>query len=104
MQDQATGRVNGSRQIVEAGKQVAQDAETLGGSVNVLVDRARESVTGFMVERPYVTVAAAVGIGYLLAGGFASRLTRLALGIGGRLVMQRAVAQVLAGVGEEESF
>ncbi len=96
MQEQGATRGNGSRQIVEAGKQVAHDAETLGESLNELAGKARESVSTLMQERPYLTVAAAVGIGYLIAGGFASRLTRLALGIGGKMVMQRAVAQVLA--------
>src|SRR5687768_7270791 len=104
MQEQgATTAGNGSRQLIEASKQVAHDASNLGDSLNELAGRARESVATMLHERPYVVLGAAAAIGYLVAGGMASRLTRVAIGLGGRMLVQRAIGQMTANV-EGENF
>jgi len=70
----------------------ARDA--LGAMDEVIVDLER-SVRTQMQQRPYVTLSAAAGVGYVLGGGLAARLTRTALGIGARLA-SAIVAQALS--------
>jgi len=101
MQEQGSASSNGSRHLMEAGKQVANDASNLGDSLGELAGRARESVVTLMEERPYLMLIGAAAAGYLIAGGLASRFTRAALGIGGRMLVQRAVGQVMAGQMEQ---
>lgn len=53
------------------------------------LDRATSEIGGAlraeMAERPYVAMAVAAGVGYVLGGGFPSPLTRMILLLGGRV-------------------
>jgi hypothetical protein len=96
MQDQGSMSDNGSRPLFEAGKQVAHDAGHLGDSIGELAERAKDSLVELMEERPYLVLIGAAAAGYLIAGGLASRFTRLALGVGGRMLAQRAMGQIVS--------
>lgn len=52
-------------------------------------------------ERPYATIAVAVGLGYVVGGGLAPGVIRSVVGIGGRMaagiLMQRLLAAPLDG-------
>ena len=77
--DRAAGGGASTRQ------RVARDAKTLTSDAQGLVDELRGSLQHQLEARPYLTLGAAATVGYVLAGGLASRLTALALGAGARV-------------------
>jgi hypothetical protein len=91
----------------------------VGHTAEQVWDRTRDSVSDFgealdikgRVDRnPYGTVAAAIGIGYVLGGGLftplTGRLVRLGLGIGMRLavlpLLKREVAELIESIDEDD--
>jgi hypothetical protein len=91
----------------------------MGHTAEQVWDRTRGSVSDFgealdvkgRVDRhPYGTVAAAIGIGYVLGGGLftplTGRIVRLGLGIGMRLavlpLLKREVAELIESIDEDD--
>ncbi|MFN2425264.1 MAG: hypothetical protein ABR587_02310 [Candidatus Binatia bacterium] len=70
---------------------VAEIASTRADLEGALADNAR--------QRPYLTLTAAAGVGYVLGGGLRSQFTVVILGVAARLVTAIAVRQLgeLAG-------
>lgn len=50
-------------------------------------------------ERPYATLAVAVGVGYVIGGGLAPGLLRSLAGTGSRLALGVALQRLMAGTG-----
>ena len=59
----------------------------VAGVVGVSIERQ-------LGRRPYATLAAAAGVGYVLGGGLATPLTRIAIGAMMRLAVALAVREV----------
>jgi hypothetical protein len=100
-------------------KKVGKRVEKMGHTAEQVWDRTRDSVSDFgdaldikgRVDRhPYGTVAAAIGIGYVLGGGLftplTGRIVRLGLGIGMRLavlpMLKREMAELIESIDEED--
>jgi len=62
------------------------------------LDETGESLRRQLEANPYLTLAAAAVAGYVLGGGLASRLTRLALGAGARVAVVVFTRELLSGV------
>lgn len=77
-----------------SGRQVRRDAEALAASVQEAAGQLEHQVARNMRERPWTTLAIAAGTGFVLGGGLATKLTRLALGIGGRLALAMLVQEL----------
>jgi len=109
------GRAAASDGTKKAGKRI----ERVGHTAEQVWDRTRDSVSDFgdaldikgRVDRnPYGTVAAAIGIGYVLGGGLFTSLTgrivRLGLGIGMRLavlpLLKREVAELIETMDDDD--
>jgi hypothetical protein len=110
---------NGRAAAGDGAKKVGKRVERVGHTAEQVWDRTRDSVSDFgealdikgRVDRnPYGTVAAAIGIGYVLGGGLftplTGRLVRLGLGIGMRLavlpLLKREVAELIESIDEDD--
>lgn len=94
--------------VRERGRIFQQDAQALAQSVRQSVELVRGYVSGQVEQRPYTTVGLAAGLGYVLGGGLASRITGTALGAAYRVGLALAARELnsrisMAGLGEEAS-
>lgn len=81
--------------------QIQRGARDAFSAMDEMIVEIERSLRTQMQQRPYATLSAAAGIGYVLGGGLASRLTATALGIGARLasaIFAQALSTRLAGV------
>ncbi len=110
---------NGRAAAGDGTKKLGKRVEKVGHTAEQVWDRTRDSVSDFgealdikgRVDRhPYGTVAAAIGIGYVLGGGLftplTGRIVRLGLGIGMRLavlpLLKREVAELMETIEEDD--
>ena len=70
------------------------DARGLASTVEEAFDEIQDYLREQLEQRPYATLAAASGIGYILGGGLPSRLTGLLFGWGTRVALTMAVQQL----------
>ena len=103
----ANGRVDDPAAAAsKLGDRMSQTAEQTWTRARESVDDLRDAVDlqGRVDRHPYGTVAAALGIGYLLGGGLftplTGRLVGLAMRIGLRLAVLPVVRDELAGLAE----
>lgn len=86
------------------GRRAHQLGDGLDRVEDALAD-AKARVEGQVARSPYVTLAAAVGVGYVLGGGlftpFTARVVRGALGLGLRVAVLPLLQQELAVVAQE---
>jgi ElaB/YqjD/DUF883 family membrane-anchored ribosome-binding protein len=87
-----------SASIGASGVRVRNDARQLMESITTFTTQAQETITKTLDERPYVALGTAFGIGYLLGGGLRSKLTGLALTVGGRYFLNTMGNQLLGQV------
>ena len=110
---------NGRAATGDGTKKLGSRVEKVGHTAEQVWDRTRDSVSDFgealdikgRVDRhPFGTVAAAIGIGYVLGGGLftplTGRIVRLGLGIGMRLavlpLLKREVAELMETIEEDD--
>ena len=109
METRADNPPNGRSAGGDNSKKLGKRIEKVGHTAEHVWDRTRDSVSdignaldiqGRVQRHPYGTVAAAVGIGYVLGGGLFSPLTarivRLGIRIGLRLAVLPLVKQEIA--------
>lgn len=94
--------------VRERGRIFQQDTQALAQSVRRSVELVRVYVSGQVAHRPYTTVGLAAGLGYVLGGGLASRITGTALGAAYRVGLALAARELnsrisMASLGEEAS-
>jgi hypothetical protein len=112
MESGETGTLNGQRVESSSSKStggggaltVGQHVDRVGGSAQEAWSRTRDTVNdlkerldldGRVSRNPYGMVAAAVGVGYVLGGGFFSPLTARIFSIGLRLGIRMAAIPFL---------
>ena len=110
---------NGRATAGDGTQKLGKRVEKVGHTAEQVWDRTRDSVSDFgealdikgRVDRhPFGTVAAAIGIGYVLGGGLftplTGRIVRLGLGIGMRLavlpLLKREVAELMETIEEDD--
>jgi len=110
---------NGRSAAGDGTKKLGKRIEKVGHTAEHVWDRTRDSVSdlthsldipGRVQRNPYGTVAAAVGIGYVLGGGLFSPLTarivRLGVRIGLRLavlpLLKQEMAELVESIDDEE--
>ena len=84
----AAGDTEGNASFNEGGEEPAPIREWVDAVQNVVVHNA--------TSRPYTTLLVAGAVGYVLAAGIPSVLSRAALNAGGRIVMARLVQSLLS--------
>lgn len=82
-------------------RQAKAEADRLAEAIRRARVEWEELLRQRLKQRPYATIAAAVGVGYVVGGGLAPHVIRSVVGIGGRMaagvLMQRLLATPLAG-------
>jgi hypothetical protein len=119
METRADNPPNGRSAGGDNSKKLGKRIEKVGNTAEHVWDRTRDSVSdignaldiqGRVQRHPYGTVAAAVGIGYVLGGGLFSPLTarivRLGIRIGLRLavlpLVKQEIAEMVETIDDEE--
>ena len=80
---------DGSRieRIQSKGQRVRQEVRGLTAEVEEALGDLDRVVREQLERRPYATLAAASGLGYVLCGGVPAALSRMVFGMGGRLAI-----------------
>jgi hypothetical protein len=76
-----------AEQLWRSTRQAGSDVNALVDALEDMVNEAGQMMQHQVEHRPYTTVAAAVGVGFVLGGGLATRLTRTLVSIAGRLAL-----------------
>ena len=110
---------NGSSPGGDGAKKLGRQMEKVGSTAEHMWDRTRDSFSdlggaldlkGRADRHPYGTVAAAIGIGYVLGGGLftplTARIVRFGVRIGLRLavlpLLKQEVAEIMESIGEDD--
>lgn len=80
---------DGSRieRLQQKGQRVRREVSGLTAEVEGALGDFERVVRDQLTRRPYATLGAASGLGYVLGGGVPVRLVRMLLGLGGRLAV-----------------
>ncbi len=81
--------------LAERFEEVYTEATTLAESLSDAAHDVNEYVHEQARERPYVALGAAAGLGFVLAGGLTPKVGSLLFTVGGRLLAQRVLREVL---------
>lgn len=104
MESQESGAPNGQRDDAAGVRSFGQRVDKVSDSAQQAWTRTRDAITdmkgtldidGRVSRSPYGTMAAALGIGYVLGGGIFSPLTARILGLGVRIGLRLAVLPML---------
>ena len=99
----SAGRSPGSRgaprplRIQERGKEAYREAQALASTLEQAIDEIGQFLREQAEKRPYVSVATAAGIGYVLGGGVPSRLTGFVFGLGSRFAIEMFLRELIGG-------
>ena len=87
------------QRLQQKGQQVRRDVGDLTSEVESALGELETVVREQLSQRPYTTLAAAAGVGYVLGGGIPVALTRMMFGLGGRLAFVMLANQLREGIG-----
>jgi hypothetical protein len=85
---------NRIRRIQEKGQRVRSEVNGLTAEVEGALGDLERVLREQLDRRPYTTLSAATGLGYVLGGGVPVAFTRLLLGVGGRLAFVMAAQRL----------
>jgi hypothetical protein len=93
-----TGGENGmddsAEGLREEGRHIREEAGELAADVGELVEEVGDFVRDQAIQRPYVTLGAAFGIGYVLGGGVPLWMVRSLVAIGGKIAVSAVLAEL----------
>jgi len=75
----------GVGEVVEQTRRIREDLEGLASAVFATRSSWESSLRERLTERPYVGLATAAGLGYVLGAGVSPALLRVAVGLGSRV-------------------
>ena len=85
------GATPSARDLLAESQRLRSDVAALAGAVRHVTHGWEEVLRDRLDRRPYSTLAAAAGIGYVLGGGLPTAFLRVLLGVGGRIAFERAL-------------
>lgn len=95
-------RESGVSEVVEQTRRIREDLEGLASAVFATRSSWESALRERLAERPYVGLATAAGLGYVLGAGVSPGLLRAALGLGSRVafavVMRRLAVPLTEAV------
>jgi hypothetical protein len=91
---QGNGSGPSARELLAEGKRLREDVTALAGALRQVTNGWQSVLRERLEQRPYTTLAAAAGVGYVLGGGLPTSLLRVLLGVGGRIAFERALTRV----------
>jgi DNA-binding transcriptional LysR family regulator len=106
-QEQRTNQESGEQQrtrsaprqlrLQERGREAYREARQLASTLEEGVDEIGQFLRDQTERRPYVSVATATAIGYVLGGGVPSRLTGFLFGLGSRFAIEMFLQELIGG-------
>ena len=97
-------RANGGNGVEHPMADLSRQAHRLGAELNDLGDTMHDLVDGCralareqLQQQPYVVLAVALGVGYVLGGGLPRGIVRRLLLTGGRVMLEGAIANLATG-------
>jgi len=96
-EQQGRGRGGAPRplRIHERGREAYREAQQLASTLEEGVDEIGQFLRDQCEQRPYVTLATATAIGYVLGGGVPSRLTGFLFGLGSRFAVEMFLRELV---------
>lgn len=82
------------RELVEESGRVREEFMALTGAALHVAHGWQALLRDRLERQPYATLAGAAGVGYVLGGGLPTALVRVLIGVGGRLAVERVIAQL----------
>ena len=82
------------RELVEESGRVREEFIALTGAALHVAHGWQSLLRDRLERQPYATLAVAAGVGYVLGGGLPTALVRVLIGVGGRLAVERVIAQL----------
>ena len=74
---------------------LSSEVDSLGETLQGTVDDVGNLLRSQLKARPYATLGMAAGAGFILGGGLSVRMTSAILGLGGRLLANRVLQEVM---------
>ena len=98
MQDrQPNDRNEAPQRIEQRGRNAYREAQAATSTFEQVADEIGQFLREQTERRPYVSLAAATGIGYVLGGGIPSRLTGFLFGLGSRFAVGMFLPELIGG-------
>lgn len=85
------------QRIQQKGQRVRRDVGDLTSEVEGALGDLETVIREQLTQRPYTTLAAAAGLGYVLGGGIPVAFSRMMFGVGGRLAFVMLAQQLREG-------
>lgn len=83
--------------ITRQTERIGSELDALGDAAREMVDSCRTLLRDGLSRQPYAVIATVAGVGYVLGGGLPRGVMRGLLLVGGRLLLNGAVARVASG-------
>src|SRR6266446_5027481 len=83
-------------------RQVSSDANALVGALEEMASEVEALVQEQIDERPYMTLAAAAAVGFVVGGGLATRMTKALGGIASRVAIAVAAREIGRRLGSSD--
>jgi hypothetical protein len=90
------GHDNSMADLQRQARRLGSELSEMGGTMNALVNDCRSVVREQLDQQPYVVLAIAAGVGYVLGGGLPRGILGRLLLFGGRMAIEGAVANYAA--------
>jgi len=87
------------RRFEDSGKRVCREARAFGNALQEAIVDLEGTLREQLEQRPYVTLATAAGLGYVLGGGLASRFSKVLLNLGTRLAVAVMLRELTGEIG-----
>jgi ElaB/YqjD/DUF883 family membrane-anchored ribosome-binding protein len=88
---------NGRNETRQHGRDAYRETQALASTFERAADEFGQFLREQTERRPYVSLATATGIGYVLGGGVPSRLTGFLFGLAGRFAVGMFLRELIGG-------
>lgn len=85
--------------VRDEGREIASDARELASDVSEMVEEATDFLRDQAIQRPYVTLASAFGVGYVLGGGVPLWAMRALIAVGGKIAVSAVMQEIARSAG-----
>lgn len=83
--------------LQERGREAYREAQQLASTLEQALDEIGQFLRAQTERRPYASIAAATGLGYVLGGGVPLRLTGFLFGLGSRFAVEMFLRELIGG-------
>jgi hypothetical protein len=92
------GHDNSMADLSRQARRLTSELSEMGGTMSEIVTDCRALAREQLQRQPYVVLAIAAGVGYVLGGGLPGGIVRRMLMLGGRVALEGAVAKYAGNI------